>query len=209
MECSLPLHSSGGYTFQSDVQRRAFFAWLKETGRYIPNYSGPGRRGGRRTSSSGYSLPDYSRIKGRRRTRASPASSNPAYSAAKAVISAANPAAGAAITAGETVYIGYREVSAAVADCKRIWESKDQAGKKLTDMADRVAEAGTNVSKAAANQVISSVSGDMASLLVGSGDRGGGFDPVEKATGIQGIGGACKDLLTSIAAAEIQRRLAQ
>src|SRR4030042_1855489 len=89
MEFNLPLHYSGGYTFQSDAQRRAFFAWLKETGRYIPNYSGSGRRGERHTSSSGYSLPDYSRIKGRRPGRASPVLNNPVYSAAKSAISAA------------------------------------------------------------------------------------------------------------------------
>jgi|GEM_PF-2589707 len=173
MEFNLPASGTGtGYTFNSDAQRRAFFAWLKETGRYIPNYSGKKAR---------IRAPSYSKA---------------ALNVAKEAVSTAIPGTGTVITGAQIMYTGYKEVSDAIRDAKNIWNSDKDVAEKITCTAKSLADTGSNIAKEGAKQYArNTVFGAVTPIVINVMEGSGVFNSIESTTGINGIGDICKDIL--------------
>jgi hypothetical protein len=174
---SMPMtfSSGGSRVFSSDEQRRAFFWRLKVTGRYDPSYS--------RSSIS------------RIRTTITPART---FGVAKAIIGVTNPPIAKTIGLGETAYKGFKEVSDAVTDAKKIWEKNGDVSQIL----DRFGEAGTNIAKEGMKQMLSGV---ITPTLVKTLDDAGVFTNIENATGIENTGNICRELLKLAVDKEISR----
>lgn len=177
-------------TYSKKNNSNSFWRWwfwnLKKTGKYDPNYVKKG-------------------------TVVKPDSSGGAIKigavAAKTSISMVNPPLGTIISGAEVVYKGYQEISGAISDAQRIWNSDSDSNTKLYDIACRFGQAGLETTKTAAPKIISSLTCTMSEHIVQTMDDFGIFDSIEEKTGIAGLGDTARNLLVDIAKDEISKNI--
>ena len=178
-KCMTRRYYRGGHGGGTTPQQRAMFAEMKRRGTYIPDYHG--RREPAISVGTGMGI---------------------ARGAIGAAATSTAPTTLPVIASAEFAAAGLKELNNAVSDVRAIWSTDKDIDTKVSKIADRFAEAGANTIVEGVKQTASTM---LSNALVDAVGQTGIFANIERATGVNGIGDACKDMLRDTVKEQILR----